>query len=331
MIQVAATVVISTLNRKEELAVALRSAVAQSIPVEVLVVDDGSRDGTADLIRTEFPRVRVIRHETPQGYIASRNEGARLATGEILFSIDDDAEFSSPFVVEQTLQDFHDPRIGAVAIPFIEPHKQNAVLQHAPDAETAWVTDSYVGTAHALRRDLFLSLGGYRTHLVHQGEERDLSIRMLDRGRVVRLGTSDLIRHHESPKRDRRRMDYYGRRNDILFAWENVPLPWLPLHCGGTTLNGLRAGLVRGGLPAMLRGIAGGYGSCLRYWSERAPVAAATYHLARRLRKEGPLRLDEIESSLRPHSEPSHDSAAEGVPGNAVPPLETSFADRLQS
>ena len=310
MTPVAASVVISTLNRKEELIVALRSAAAQSIPLEILVIDDGSRDGTSDLVRREFPGARIVRHETPQGYIASRNEGAQRAAGEILFSLDDDAEFSSPYVVEQTLRDFHDPRIGAVAIPFIEPHKQNIPLQQPPDRDTVWVTDSYVGTAHALRRDLFLALGGYRTHLVHQGEERDLSIRMLDRGWLVRLGTSDQIRHYESPKRDRRRMDYYGRRNDILFAWENVPFPWLPVHCGGTTLNGLRAGLSRGGLPAMLRGLAGGYGSCLRHWNDRAPVTVATYRLARRLRKGSPIRLDEIESTLPPLLPPDAASLA---------------------
>lgn len=331
MTAIRATVLITTLNRKEELTQALRSALAQSIPIEILVIDDGSSDGTSELLRRDFPSVRAVRHDAPHGLIASRNEGLQLAAGTHVFSIDDDAEFSSPHVVEQTLEDFDHPRIGAVAIPFIEPRKQNVALQQAPTRDAIWSTDCYIGTAHAVRRELFLALGGYREHLVHQGEERDLAIRMLDGGHIVRLGRSDLICHHESPKRDRRRMDYYGRRNDILFAWENVPLPWLPLHCGGTTLNGLRAGLVRGGLPAMLRGIAGGYGSCLRYWSERAPVAAGTYRLARRLRKEGPLRLDEIESCLLPHSEPSHDSTAEGVPGNAVPPLETSFADRLQS
>jgi hypothetical protein len=102
-----------------------------------------------------------------------------VALGDVVFSLDDDAVFSSPLVVEQTLRDFSHPRIGAVAIPYIEPHKANKEMQRAPTREDVWITASYIGTAHAVRRDVFLALGGYREHLVHQGEEGDFCLRML--------------------------------------------------------------------------------------------------------------------------------------------------------
>src|SRR5262249_26091946 len=152
-------------------------------------------------------------------------------------------QYSSSRTVEHTLGEFDDHFVGAVAIPYIEPNKANRLLQRAPTSDRIWVIDSYVGTAHAVRRDLFLELGGYREHLVHQGEEMDFCLRMLAKGFVVRLGDGDMIVHHESPKRDLRRMDYYGRRNDILFAWHNVPFLRLPLHALGTTLNGVRTAL----------------------------------------------------------------------------------------
>ncbi len=84
-------------------------------------------------------------------------------------------------------------------------------MQSPPNTSGTWITDTFIGTAHALRRDIFLKLGGYRDHLVHQGEESDFCIRMLDAGYLVRLGRSDPINHWESPKRDLRRMDFYGR------------------------------------------------------------------------------------------------------------------------
>jgi len=234
-----ASLVITTKNRKEELRAALLSALKQSVPLEIIVIDDGSTDGTAPMIAAEFPRVRLIRREESRGLIVRRNEGAHLATGEIIFSIDDDAVFSTPRVVEQTLGDFNDPRIGAVAIPYLEPNKENRVLQKAPNNDGIWIASHYIGTAHALRRELFLRLGGYREYLIHQGEESDYSIRMLNAGYYVRLGNSDPIFHYESPKRDFQRMDYYGARNSILFVWNNIPLPYLTTHLAVTTVKGL--------------------------------------------------------------------------------------------
>jgi glycosyltransferase involved in cell wall biosynthesis len=289
-----ATVVITTKNRKDELCRALESVSAQTLPLEVLVIDDGSTDGTTETVRAKFPGVKVTRSDSSHGYIVQRNFGARLATTPFIFSIDDDAVFSTSHVVEQTLADFNGPRIGAVAIPFIEPLRSDHVMQRAPSRDRIWITDTFIGTAHALRRDLFLHLHGYREALVHQGEESDYCIRMLDCGWVTRLGNSGAILHYESPRRDFDRMDYFGRRNDILFAWHYAPLGWLPIHLAATSFNGVRTAIRVGRFYNMAAGMCVGYFECFRRWSERSPVSKRTYLLSRRLKKNGGLPMDDI-------------------------------------
>ena len=54
----AASMVIPTRNRKDLLGRMIRSALAQTVPVEVIVMDDGSTDGTQEMVRREFPQVR---------------------------------------------------------------------------------------------------------------------------------------------------------------------------------------------------------------------------------------------------------------------------------
>jgi glycosyltransferase involved in cell wall biosynthesis len=290
-----ATVVITTKNRQADLAVAVQSALAQTAHPEILIIDDGSTDGTFQMIREKFPQVRIDRAEVSRGYIVQRNRAAKLATGDIIFSIDDDAAFISPHTVAQTLAEFTDPRVGAVAIPFIDVKRSPQIRQQAPPGADIYVSAAYIGTAHALRRELFLSLGGYREFLFHQGEESDLAIRMLDAGRVVRLGRADPIHHFESPRRDFRRMDLFGRRNDVLFAWHNVPMPWFPIHLAATTLTGIRFGFRCGRPLRMLRGLANGYAAMIRDFAARRPVSAKTYRLARMLKKREAVLLSEIE------------------------------------
>ena len=162
-------------------------------------------------------------------------------------------------------------------------------MQMAPNQETVWITNQFIGTAHALRRDVFLKLEGYREHLVHQGEEGDYCIRLLNAGYVVRLGNADAIIHHESPKRDLDKMDYYGCRNSILFAWQNVPMRYLAIHLAATTFNCLRWTFVPKRFFIRLRGVFAGYWGCLGI--QRAPVALPVYRSSRRLKKNGPARL----------------------------------------
>jgi glycosyltransferase involved in cell wall biosynthesis len=295
--RLSATVAITTKNRKDELAAAIESALSQTAQPEILVIDDGSTDGTSEMVRQRFPSVRLDRVEQSLGLIAQRNRAAKMAAGDIIFSIDDDAVFTTPRVVAQTLADFDHPKVGAVGIPFIDVRKNDLLQQRAPADEGVFATFNYIGTAHALRRDVFLAVGGYREFLFHQGEESDYCIRMLDAGYIVRLGRADPIHHMESPRRDFTRMDLYGRRNDILFAWYNVPAIALPLHLAATTFNGIRMGFKCGRPLRMARGLLNGYAAVFRQLSKRAPVRPETYRLSRRL-KRGALEFRQIESEL---------------------------------
>jgi glycosyltransferase involved in cell wall biosynthesis len=294
-----ATVVISTHNRKTLLRQPILSALNQSVPVEVIVADDGSTDGTADMVRAEFPQVRLIPHAHARGYIVRRNECARLASGPVIFSLDDDAVFSSPRIVEQTLAEFDHPRVGAVAIPCIDVRTNQMFRQDMPDETGLFVGDSFVGTAHAVRRDVFLQLRSYREHLLHQGEEGDYCLRMLAAGYVTRVGRADPIFHYESADRSSERMDFYGRRNDIIFAWQNVPMPYLPFHIAATLVKGSIYTVRSARHPKkMFAGMLSGLAECFRGDLERRPVDPGIYRLSRELKKHGPLPLRSVLDSL---------------------------------
>ncbi len=295
-----ATVLITSKNRKDELRKAIASALDQDAAPRVLVIDDGSTDGTSEMVRGEFPQVQLDRVEQSLGYIVQRNRRARLCCTRYIFSMDDDAIFSSPRVISQTLAELDHPRVGAVAIPFINVNQDQTIRQRHQKETGVEIHATYIGTAHALRRDIFLELGGYREFLFHQGEEEDYCIRMLAAGYVVRLGRSDPIHHFESPRRDFRRWDLYGRRNNVLFAWCNVPMPYFPGHLLATTVLGLVHG-VRVRRPVrMVRGLAMGYWQILRQWNQRKPVDRAVYRLNRDLAKRRATDLSEIESRLAP-------------------------------
>src|SRR5690606_7516830 len=231
------SVVITTKDRKDELREAVRSTLAQTVPVELLVLDDGSSDGTSQMVQSEFPSVRIERNERPLGIIRARNLAISRASRPIVVTIDDDCIFPSPRTLEQTLADFDHPRVGAVAIPSIDvrirPHVQGA----APEPSHRWLASEFRGGANALRRDLFVATGGYWGLLWRQGEEGDYCARLLDRGYVVRLGRADPLHHLESPRRQRGVIFRYQARNAILFAWHNVPMPFLPVHLAATAWN----------------------------------------------------------------------------------------------
>jgi len=293
------TIVITTRNRKEELSTALTSCLMQAGNPYIIVIDDGSTDGTSDMVKCNFPTVSLYRDSVSKGLIAQRNYAAHLAVTPFLFSIDDDAIFTSSNIVQDVLNEFNNPSVGAIAIPFIDVCKDpSSVKQCAPAKVGDFAVSSYIGTAHALRRDLFIRLKGYREQLFHQGEESDYSLRMLEAGYFVKVGRSAAIHHFESPRRDFHRIDFYGRRNNILFGWHNIPSFILPFYLFATVANGLSHGFRVGRTSAMIQGLARGFRDIPSEFGCRSPVSIKTYRLYREMIKRGPLPIVEMQKRL---------------------------------
>ncbi|MEU6733747.1 glycosyltransferase [Streptomyces physcomitrii] len=92
----------------------VRSLMAGDHPIEVIVVDDGSTDGTARLVEEmRLPGVRVIRQHNG-GKPAALNRGLANARHELVVMMDGDTVFE-PSTVRELVQPFADPRVGAVA------------------------------------------------------------------------------------------------------------------------------------------------------------------------------------------------------------------------
>jgi GT2 family glycosyltransferase len=294
----AATVVFTTHNRRELLERAIRSAQAQTVPVEIIVMDDNSRDGTAMMMRSEFPQIPYYPTAEGKGPCFHRNRGIAMAQSDIVFPLDDDSILQSPHTVEQTLADFDDPRIGAVAIPYVNILQTDRIFGRPPQPRGLYAMSAFCAASHAVRKDVFLEAGGYRELFFYMVEEGDLCIRMLRRGYVVRAGRADVIHHHQPPKRVSFPADFYSRRNDILFVTLNYPAAYLPLFLIGTTIKGLLDGARKGRTGPMAKGCYDGYRTAVAAWDERDPVDVACFHCFRELRRKGAMAIEDIEWCL---------------------------------
>jgi glycosyltransferase involved in cell wall biosynthesis len=88
---ITASVVVPCFNARKWIGATLSSVLDQRpVDLEIIVVDDGSTDGSADLVASEFPTVKVIGTERRSGPSGARNLGTRLATGAFIQYVDAD-------------------------------------------------------------------------------------------------------------------------------------------------------------------------------------------------------------------------------------------------
>lgn len=108
------TVLVPAYNEKECIENTVRSLMESDHPIEVIVIDDGSTDGTADLVDDMWlPNVRVVR-QVNSGKPEALNNGIRNARHDLIVMMDGDTVFE-PSTVRELVQPFGDPRVGAVA------------------------------------------------------------------------------------------------------------------------------------------------------------------------------------------------------------------------
>ncbi len=114
------SVVVPTCNRREQIVRCVRSLLKQtSPPGEIIVVDDGSTDGSADAIRAlavdaGATHLRVICNDRTLGANASRNVGTRVAAGALVAFLDSDCVADARWI-ERLRASFVDPLVGAAS------------------------------------------------------------------------------------------------------------------------------------------------------------------------------------------------------------------------
>ncbi len=156
------SVVIPTYNRKEMLKSLLMSLSESSyLPREIIVIDDNSSDRTNEMISSEFPYVRYIRHNKIEFVGQSRNEGLKLAQCDYVFMVDDDntVNFNCLFELLRVMDD--DKSIG-VAAPVTCYYSSPDIIMYAGS--------SY---SHYLRRTIFLYSGHHYLDVKGQIFETD--------------------------------------------------------------------------------------------------------------------------------------------------------------
>ncbi len=299
-----ASLLINTLNRKDDLRIALNSVFEQTVPLEVIVVDDGSTDGTSDMVRAEFPQVKMLRNEQPLGIIAARNRAAHEATHNIMFTMDDDATFSSKTTAERVLKRFDHPRVGAVTLPLIDHIEGVAQKPSLPISEETPadfpVTFAYTGGGNAKRRDLFLALGGYGG-VGRQGEESNYCIKMLSAGYIVRIACAGWLNHYPIvKKRDENKIAYSGAMNRVIYTMQHVPFPEVVKHMAGVLVNQVRVGIRDGRLKHCLKGVWDGWCWYRANRQVRKPITSQVYQLSRVLVTKEALPFSEVEGMLPP-------------------------------
>ena len=292
-----ATIVFTAHNRREMVLDAVALARRQSVPVEIIVCDDASGDGLAEAMAAAHPDIRFLRSETPRGPCYHRNRGLEAASCPIVFPLDDDSMLVSPRTIAQALEEFADPRVALVAMPFRNIHSSDAILQRR-EGEQRQVSVDFAACAHGLRKDAVLQAGGFPEDYFYMGEEGDLAIRLISAGWRVVLGRSDPIDHLQPAFRRSYKPDFHGRRNTLLFYARHAPARALPLRLAGALFNNLRFGLRNDCLKAGILGSVSGLAAAWRTRALRAPVSARCFAAFIACKKAECMPLDEFEALL---------------------------------
>jgi glycosyltransferase involved in cell wall biosynthesis len=240
-----ASLIVPTLNRAWLFARLLPLLAEQEVgvPYEVIVVDNGSRDETPQLIREasrRWPHVRLIEEQRPGAGLA-RHAGAAAARSPLLIFIDDDMRPEPGVVAEHLRMHAEGGRdvcvLGNVIsapsshpfermLAYIYDGSRMTLPRREPTAEDCW-------SGHmSLPRELYFRLGGFdETFAALGGEDLEFGLRMLAAGVRLRFAESALTHHH-----------FTARFGDALRRWyrNGLAFGYIISQHPGLAISGVR-------------------------------------------------------------------------------------------
>jgi GT2 family glycosyltransferase len=228
-----ATAVIPTLNARGLLAGTLEHLELQTVEHDVVVVDNGSTDGTAEWLGERFPRVRVVRLDENLGFGRAVNRGVDEVETELLVLLNNDV-LCPPEFLERLLEPFADTAVDTVAGVLLQhdrPHLVDSAgieldatlrswdqLWNRPVGALAGAAEPVgpCGGAAAYRTEVFREAGGFDDAFFAYWEDVDLALRLRLAGRsCVRAPEARALHKHgqtigaASPRQ--RELEAFGR------------------------------------------------------------------------------------------------------------------------
>lgn len=249
---------------------ALIDSIPSSEALEVIVVDNASKEDEASEIQSRYPQVKVIRSEKNLGFAGGNNLGMKAAEGSLLFFINndtvlmgsDDEKLQAVKALVRRLED--NPKIGIVC-PKIRFTWDRRPIQYAGYTPLTTVTlrnqsigfgeedrgqydearpTPYAhGAAMMVRREIVDRVGVMPECFFLYYEELDWSMMMTRAGYKIWYDPSCTIYHKESQSTGQQSplKVYYITRNRLLFAKRNIPSPTKYLtYCYLIFIVGLR-------------------------------------------------------------------------------------------
>ena len=273
------SIVIVNLNSRQLLEDCLRSIDEQTREIEydVIVVDNASTDGSVEMVRAQFPRVRLIANPVNNRYAIANNQGLAIAQGRYLFYLNGDTILTGNAVKE--LADFLDahPDAGGVGCQLIYPdgRYQDSCFRFPtavnvfyllclarfywetplagnyrfPHLNATYPVDFVVGACLMARRDLLAQCRGMDEDYYFYGEDSDLCYRIWQTGATIAYeprgaqvihygGVSSTINLFDNNQRTKNLMGWQAR---FLFIKKHYPrwrqMAILTAVCGAFGVN----------------------------------------------------------------------------------------------
>ncbi len=226
----------------------LAAARALPAPPEILITDDASTDASAEIIRRQFPQLRLLAWGENVGFGESVNRAMATTGAELIFLLNNDLAPRGDFLTTLLAARAADPdagRLFAIGAQTLDWHsgapnhagqraawRDGMIAQEPFSAEALAPADFFQAGACLIDRRAFLALGGFPA-IYHPGywEDYDLAWQARRRGLHV-LYEPRAVAWHLGKGSMRRKLGDHGvslalRRNHLLFIWANLASPGL--------------------------------------------------------------------------------------------------------